>query len=87
MGNEMNENLRVDSTLPPNRRSKQIKTNHFKLNIMGNYLYVIAVLFFIVWVIGFFGYHAGAIIHIALVFALITFLARFISGRKRRRRR
>jgi len=45
---------------------------------MGNLLYVIAVILIIGWAIGFFGYHAGGIIHILLVIALIAFLLKAI---------
>jgi hypothetical protein len=45
---------------------------------MGNLLYVIAVVLIIIWAIGFFGYHAGGIIHILLVIALIAFLLKVI---------
>ncbi len=45
---------------------------------MGNLLYVIAVILIIGWAIGFFGYHAGGIIHILLVIALIAFLFKVI---------
>lgn len=50
---------------------------------MGNILYIIAVVMIIIWAIGFFAFSAGAIIHILLVFALISFLVKIISGNKR----
>ena len=49
---------------------------------MGNLLYVIAVILIILWAVGFLGYHAGGIIHILLVIALIAVLLRLIQGRK-----
>lgn len=49
---------------------------------MGNLLYVIAVILIIGWAIGFVGFHAGGIIHILLVIALIAVLLRVISGQK-----
>lgn len=49
---------------------------------MGNLLYGIAVIFVIIWAIGFLGYHAGGIIHVLLVIAIIAVLFRIISGRK-----
>jgi hypothetical protein len=49
---------------------------------MGNLLYVIAVILVIGWLIGFLGYHAGGLIHILLVIAVISVLLRLISGRK-----
>jgi uncharacterized protein DUF5670 len=47
---------------------------------MGGLLYTIAVILLIVWAIGFFGYHAGGIIHVVLVIALIVFLLRVIRS-------
>ena len=45
---------------------------------MGNLLYVIAVILVIGWAIGFLGYHAGGIIHILLVIAIIAILLKVI---------
>ena len=59
----------------------QIITN-LKMNIMGNLLYVIAVILVIAWLIGLVGFHAGGIIHILLVIAIIAVLFRVISGRR-----
>jgi hypothetical protein len=49
---------------------------------MGNLLYVIAVVLVIGWLVGFFGFHAGSIIHVLLVIALIVILLRIIQGKK-----
>jgi hypothetical protein len=49
---------------------------------MGNLLYVIAVILIIAWAIGFLGYHAGGLIHLLLVIAIIAVLLRVIQGRK-----
>ncbi len=49
---------------------------------MGNLLYTIAVILVIAWLIGFIGFHAGGLIHILLVIALIAVLLRVISGNK-----
>jgi hypothetical protein len=48
---------------------------------MGSLLYVIAVILVIAWVIGFFAFSAGYLIHILLVFAIIAILLRIIRGR------
>ncbi len=45
---------------------------------MGNLLYVIAVVLVIAWLIGFLGFHAGGLIHILLVIAIIVFLLKVI---------
>ncbi|HET6227607.1 MAG TPA: lmo0937 family membrane protein [Bacteroidia bacterium] len=47
---------------------------------MGNLLYIIAVVLVISWAIGFLGFHAGGIIHILLVIAVIAVLLRLIRG-------
>ncbi|HMG83018.1 MAG TPA: lmo0937 family membrane protein [Ferruginibacter sp.] len=47
---------------------------------MGNLLYVIAVILIIAWAIGFLGYHAGGVIHILLIIAIIAILLRVIRG-------
>ena len=49
---------------------------------MGNLLYVVAVILLIAWAIGFMGFHAGGIIHVLLVIAIIAVLLRIISGKK-----
>ena len=49
---------------------------------MENLLYIIAVVLIIAWLIGFLGFHAGGIIHILLIIAVIVILLRIIQGRK-----
>lgn len=49
---------------------------------MGNILYTIAVVLVIIWAIGFLGYHAGGLIHILLVIAVIAILLRLIQGKR-----
>jgi hypothetical protein len=49
---------------------------------MGNLLYIIAVILVISWAIGFLGFHAGGIVHILLVIAIIAVLLRVISGNR-----
>ncbi len=49
---------------------------------MGNLLYIIAVILIIGWLVGYFGYHAGGLIHILLVIALIVIILRIIQGKK-----
>jgi tryptophan-rich sensory protein len=49
---------------------------------MGNLLYGIAIILIIAWVIAFFGYNAGGIIHILLVIAVIAIILRIIQGKK-----
>ena len=47
---------------------------------MGNLLYIIAVILVIAWAIGFLGYHAGGVIHILLVIAIVAVLMKVIRG-------
>lgn len=49
---------------------------------MGNLLYAVAVILIIAWAIGFLGFHAGGIIHVLLVVAVIAVLFRVIQGRR-----
>jgi hypothetical protein len=47
---------------------------------MGSLLYVIAVILIIGWLLGMFAFHAGGLIHILLVIAVIAILIRIIGG-------
>jgi hypothetical protein len=49
---------------------------------VGNILYVIAIILIIGWLIGFLGFHAGGIIHVLLVIAIIVVLLRIIQGKR-----
>ena len=53
-----------------------------KFNVMGNLLYIIAVILVIAWAIGFFAYSVGGIIHILLIIALFAVIFRLIQGRR-----
>jgi hypothetical protein len=49
---------------------------------MGNLLYIIAVILIITWAIGYLGLHAGGLIHLLLIIALVAVILRVIQGRK-----
>jgi hypothetical protein len=49
---------------------------------MGNLLYVVAVILFSLWAVGYFAYSAGSMIHILLVIAIIAVLFNVIQGRR-----
>lgn len=49
---------------------------------MGNLLYIIAVILIIGWAIGFIGFHAGGLIHVLLIIAIVAVLLRVISGNR-----
>ncbi len=48
---------------------------------MSSLLYLIAVILIIGWVLGFFVYSVGGLIHILLVLAVIAILFKIIGGR------
>jgi hypothetical protein len=47
---------------------------------MGSLLYIIAVILIIGWLLGFFVYSAGGMIHILLVIAIIAIILQVIRG-------
>lgn len=47
---------------------------------MGSLLYIIAAILIIGWLLGFFVYSAGGLIHILLVLAIIAILLQVIRG-------
>jgi hypothetical protein len=49
---------------------------------MGNILYAVAVIFIILWAIGFLAYNIGGLIHILLVIAVISIILRLIQGNR-----
>lgn len=53
-----------------------------KSEIMGNLLYLVAIILIIAWAAGYFAFNAGYLIHILLVIAIIVILLRVISGQK-----
>ncbi|HAH36557.1 MAG TPA: lmo0937 family membrane protein [Algoriphagus sp.] len=48
---------------------------------MNSLLYLVAVILVIGWILGFFVYSVGGLIHILLVLALISIILRLIRGR------
>jgi hypothetical protein len=51
---------------------------NLKITIMGNLLYLIAVILVLCWAVGYFAYGAGGIIHVLLVIAVIAILLKVI---------
>lgn len=49
---------------------------------MRNLLYVVAVILVIAWLVGLVGFHAGGLIHVLLVIAIIAVLLRVIQGKR-----
>ncbi len=49
---------------------------------MSNLLYILAIVLLISWGVGFFGFHAGNLIHILLLIAIVAVLLRLIRGQK-----
>lgn len=52
-----------------------------KFQTMSNLLFIIAVILIILWLLGYFAFNVGAIIHVLLVIAVIAILIRLIRGR------
>lgn len=48
---------------------------------MSSLLYIIAIILIIGWLLGFFYFDAGGIIHVLLVIAVIAIILRLIRGR------
>lgn len=57
-----------------------VNMDKLKQTIMNSLLYIIAVILIIGWLLGFFVYSAGSIIHILLVIAVVAVLIRIIRG-------
>ncbi|MCF8254196.1 MAG: lmo0937 family membrane protein [Bacteroidia bacterium] len=49
---------------------------------MSNLLYTIAIIAIILWLVGYFGFHFGGLIHLLIVIALISVILRIIKGDK-----
>ncbi|MBB1193685.1 lmo0937 family membrane protein [Flavobacterium sp. SOK18b] len=47
---------------------------------MKNILYIAAVLFVVLWALGFFVYNMGSMIHFLLIIAVIAILLKVIKG-------
>ncbi|MBA2423485.1 MAG: lmo0937 family membrane protein [Chitinophagales bacterium] len=47
---------------------------------MNNLLYIVAVILVIGWLLGFFYFNVGSIIHILLIIAIIAIILRVIKG-------
>ena len=53
----------------------------FKIYVMGNLLYILAVILLVGWLLGMFAFNAGGFIHALLVIAVILFLIKLLGGR------
>lgn len=49
---------------------------------MSNLLYILAIIFLICWLLGYFVFTLGSLIHILLVLAVISLLFQVIGGRR-----
>ena len=49
---------------------------------MNNLLYIVAVILIIGWLLGYFAFNAGGIIHVLLVIAVIVILAKTYPGKE-----
>lgn len=58
---------------------------YLKQKIMGNILYILAVILIIGWLLGMFAFNvAGGLIHLLLVIAVIMIVINLIGGRRSR---
>jgi hypothetical protein len=64
-----------------NKYRKAIGSKYQKFST-SNLLYVVAIILICIWAAVFFAYHAGNVIHILLVVALIAILLRLIREKK-----
>lgn len=49
---------------------------------MSNLLYIVAVILIIGWLVGYFGFNLGGIVHLLLGIALVLIVARLIQGKR-----
>lgn len=49
---------------------------------MSNLIYTIALVFIVIWAIGYLGYNIGGLLHILLVLAVFAILIRVIQGKR-----
>ncbi len=49
---------------------------------MGNLLWTIVVILFVLWLLGFLLHFGGALIHLLLVIAVIVLIVNLLTGRK-----
>ncbi len=57
-------------------------TSFNNIIMIGNIMYIVAALLIIGWLIGYFGFQVGAIIHALLIIGLVLILLRVIAGKK-----
>ena len=76
----INQALHVTNLLTTSNNFDGLINQFQKHNTMGNLLYIIAVILIIGWAVGFIGFHAGGLIHVLLVIAVVAVLLRVISG-------
>jgi Family of unknown function (DUF5670) len=63
----------------------EISIVHLKCKIMGNILYILAVILIIGWLLGMFAFNVGGgLIHLLLVIAVIAIVINLIGGRRTR---
>ncbi|MBK8139891.1 MAG: lmo0937 family membrane protein [Chitinophagaceae bacterium] len=49
---------------------------------MSNLLYIVAVILVIGWLVGYFAFNLGGVVHLLLVVALVMIVARLIQGKR-----
>jgi hypothetical protein len=70
--------LRSEAATPRSERGRDLERGDSMVGI----LWTIAVIVFILWLIGFFFAHLGGFIHILLIIAIIVVIYNLIAGRR-----
>jgi hypothetical protein len=50
---------------------------------MERILYIVALIFIVIWIVGFFFYSLGALIHVVLLLAMVVLLIKLLGRRKK----
>jgi fatty acid desaturase len=53
-----------------------------KKNKEASMIWTIVLILFVLWLLGFFAFHVGGLVHVLLVIALIVVIVRLLQGRK-----
>jgi hypothetical protein len=64
-------------------RTRRWERNRWKRNRIMNFLWAVAVVFFVLWILGFAAFHVtSGLIHMLLLLALIAIVVRLVTGRR-----
>jgi len=60
----------------------KLLTTNIEIMIMSNIIYVVAIILFGFWILGFLVYSIGSFIHLLLIAAILLVLLRVIKGKE-----